>query len=141
MLGGLLGGQLLAAFHHLQQRVLEVGLPALQGPQLVLQVRKLLGVAHRSGSQQAAVTVLPLADGVDLRLQLRHLAVEVLAGDAEDREAVSNRLMLGLDLLIALLLGQVRGAVRQAAQLGIDANQLQQGMLLPGISFHDRLSV
>ena len=141
MFGGLLGGQLLAAFHHLQQRVLEVGLPALQGPQLVLQVRKLLGVAHRSGSQQAAVTVLPLADGVDLRLQLRHLAVEVLAGDAEDREAVSNRLMLGLDLLIALLLGQVRGAVRQAAQLGIDTNQLQQGMLLPGISFHDRLSV
>ena len=45
-LSSLLCLQLLAVFHHLQQRILQAGLTALQGLQLVLQVRQLLGVCH-----------------------------------------------------------------------------------------------
>jgi hypothetical protein len=141
LLPGLLPGQLFPPLHDLQQGVLEVGLSPLEGAQFVLQVRELLGVAHRTGVQQAAVAVLALADGVDLRLQFGHLAIQVLARQRERREPVGDRLVLGLDIIEAQLLGKVAGAMGQPSQLGIQIDEFQQRTLLPGISFHDRLSV
>jgi hypothetical protein len=40
-----------------------------------------------------------------------------------------------MKLVVALLLGQVGGAVLEPAELGVYLNKLQQRALLPGIGF------
>ena len=120
--------------------VLQAGLPALEGSQLVLQLLELFWVAHRPGVQQIAVPVLALAHRVDLGLQLGDLRVEVLQSQDHDRQSVGGLPALDLHLVVALLLGKVGGTVRQAAQFRVQIDQSQQRLLLCGISFHDRLS-
>jgi hypothetical protein len=135
LLTGLLGHQLLAALHHLQQRILQRSLPALQRLEFVLELGELFGI-HRSRVHQRAVAVFSLAHPVDLGLEAGCLSVEVVDGDLQHGHPVGGGTLLGLKLIEALLLGQSLGAVRDPAQIGVQLGQFQQQTLLRAIGFH-----
>jgi len=124
LLRGLLCLQLLAAFHHLEQRILQAGLAALQGAQFVLQLRQLLGIRH--GLQQRPVPVLALAHRVDLRLEARHLSVQVLQRNLQGAQPIVDGDLLGLYPLAVGALGQVAGAVVHLPQLGVEFGNFEQ---------------
>ena len=134
LLSGLLALQLLAVFHHFQQRILQAGLAAFQGLQLVLQFRQLLGVGHRL--QQRTVPILALAYRVDLGLEPRDLSVQVLQRNLQRARPVVRGDLVGLYPLDLVPLGQVGRAVRQLGQLGIQLGDLEQRMLLRDFRFH-----
>ncbi len=134
LLRGLLVLQLLAMFHHLQQRILQAGLAALQGLQFVLQLRQLLGICH--GLQQRAVPILALAHPVDLRLETRDLSVQVFQRDLQSPQPVAGGDLLGLDPLDLGTLGQVAGAVVHLGQLCVELGDFEQRALLCDFGFH-----
>ena len=135
LLAGLLGRQFLTTFHHLQQGILQTPLSAFQRVQLVLQFLELFGI-DRPGVQQAAIAVFTLAHGVNLGLQPGNFGVKVRYQDAESGQSVGSAAFAGSHLVEMLLLGEVRGPVRQSRQLGIEFGQLQERYLLCYFSFH-----
>ncbi len=138
-LTGLFALQLLATLHHLQQRVLQARLPALQRLQFVLQLFELLGPGA-GRVQQGAVAVLALAHRVDFGLQFRHLRVDVLERQAHRGEPVVGLALFGSHLVESLFLGQVGDPVLQLRQFGVEFSQLEQRTLLGYFSFHTCLS-
>ncbi len=131
----LLGLQLLTTLHHLEQRVLQAGLATFQRLEFVLQVGQLLG-AGGSRLEHRPVPLLAAPHRVDLGLELRDLGVQILDREPQRREPVVGLTVLGLDLLEALLFGQMTGTVLDPAQLGIEICQLEQRTLLDDFSFH-----
>ena len=89
LLGGLLNLQLFAVLHHLEQRVFQTGLAALQGFQLMLQFRQLFGISHRL--QQRTVAILALTYPVDLGLEARHLNIQVFQRNLQGTQPVVRR--------------------------------------------------
>ncbi len=133
---GLLGLQLLAALHHLEQRILQAGLATLQRLQFVLQLGELLGV-DRPRREHRPVPVLALTHRVDLGLELRDLGVQVLERDPHDASrSLASRCSAWVRSKL-LLLGQVAGSVFDPAQLGVELGQFEQRTLLDDFSFHD----
>ena len=62
----------------------------------------------------------PISLGANLRFQPLHLTLEILERQAEYRHPVGHHPLLGLELVAALLFGQILGAVREPGQFGVE---------------------
>ena len=100
----------------------------------MLEFLELFGT-DRSAVEQAPVTVLTLANPVDLGLQPGDLGVEILQCDIENGQPVCGLTLIRQCGVVALLFGKVGGAVRQPTQLGIDLGETQQRTLLCYFTF------
>ena len=131
-----LGG--LDSLHHLELAVLQIGLPAPERRDLVLQVLQLLGHGDRPGLQALAVTVATGADLLDLPLELRLLAGQVGHLGLRAHRGVAQRADQGVEPHQLRQLGQRRASVAEPVQGAVQALQLQQTELDERVGLHCR---
>jgi hypothetical protein len=124
----------LGAFHHLQLDVLELGLPAGQRGQLVLDGLQVLGRAG-AGVEPGTVTGGAVPDQLDVGLGLLDLALDVgERGPGVDQlgvEGASLVLQRG-DLTVG---GQVGRRVRDLVEAGVDGLEVEQRELTGRVGF------
>ena len=126
----------LAALHHVQHDLFQVGLAAGQGDDLRLQRLEVPGRGDLAAVQPGPVPVDPGADLVDVRLGLALLPGEVFLRRVHGHDLVVQCAVPGRDLVGLGDLREGSPAVLQSAQLRIDVGQLEQPLLRLGRCFH-----
>ncbi|SHV87118.1 Uncharacterised protein [Mycobacteroides abscessus subsp. abscessus] len=87
--------QFLTALHQLQFRVFQAGLTTFQSVEFVLYLGKFLRVGT-AGGQQGSITVLALAHGSHLGVQLGDLLIQVFQRDGQRAHLVEDGALLRL---------------------------------------------
>ncbi len=122
----------LAAFHDLEDDVLQVALPLGERGDLALQAVQVLGVGDGPGVESLLVAGGALADLVDVRFGLGLFAGGVALLGLRGDEQVAQLGEVGLQGLDLLVLGQRLAPVRELAEPGVQLLDVEEADLVGG---------